>query len=39
MSPSLNLDVGLYKGVFVPTDPRVAYVLFVLPFGSHFQAG
>jgi hypothetical protein len=28
---------GLYKGVFAPSDPRVAYVLFVLPFGSHFQ--
>ena len=27
----------LYKGVFVPSEPRVAYMLFVLPFGSHFQ--
>ena len=38
VSPQLSPDAGgLYKGVFVPSDPRVAYVLFVLGFGSHFQ--
>ena len=28
---------GLYKGALVPSEPRVGYCLFVLPFGSHFQ--
>ena len=28
---------GLYKGTLHPRRPRVAYVLFVMPFGSHFQ--
>lgn len=37
MSRWLSPDAGLYKGVFVPSEPRVVYVLFVLPFGSHFQ--
>lgn len=37
MPSALSPDLGLYKGVFVPSEPRVAYILFVLPFGSHFQ--
>ena len=28
---------GLYKGALVPSEPRVGYCLFVLPFGPHFQ--
>ena len=28
---------ALYKGLFLSSDPRVAYILFVLPFGTHWQ--
>lgn len=32
-----NEKSGLFEDCILPSDPRVAYVLFVLPFGSHWQ--
>ena len=38
-SPSLSPHrlPGVYKGVLSSQNPRLAFILFVLPFGSHFQ--
>ena len=31
------VESGLFEDCILPTDPRVGYILFVLPFGSHWQ--
>ena len=31
------VECGLFEDCILPTDPRVGYILFVLPFGSHWQ--
>jgi len=37
MPDELKPTAGLYEFCILPQDPRVAYVLFVLPFGTHWQ--
>jgi len=37
MAGNLKPTSGLFEHCVLPTEPRVGYILFVLPFGTHWQ--
>ena len=37
MAENLQPTEGLFEDCVLPSEPRVGYILFVLPFGSHWQ--
>ena len=37
MAENLRPTSGLFEHCVLPTEPRVGYILFVLPFGTHWQ--
>ena len=37
MADDLRPTEGLFEDCVLPSEPRVGYILFVLPFGSHWQ--